>query len=103
MRRDAFHAIADPTRRDILYLLKNKELNINTVAENFPISRPAISKQMKILEECGLVIIHQRGRERYCEAKMDKLTEVSAWIEKYKDFWNNKLDALEKFLDSSED
>ena len=103
MRRDAFHAIADPTRRDILYLLKNKELNINTVAENFPISRPAISKQMKILEECGLVIIHQRGRERYCEAKMDKLTEVSTWIEKYKDFWNNKLDALEKFLDSSED
>lgn len=103
MRRDAFHAIADPTRRDILYLLKNKELNINTVAENFPISRPAISKQMKILEECGLVIIHQRGRERYCEARMDKLTEVSAWIEKYKDFWNNKLDALEKFLDSSED
>ena len=103
MRRDAFHAIADPTRRDILYLLKNKELNINTVAENFPISRPAISKQMKILEECGLVIIHQRGRERYCEARMDKLTEVSTWIEKYKDFWNNKLDALEKFLDSSED
>jgi DNA-binding transcriptional ArsR family regulator len=103
MRRDAFHAIADPTRRDILFLLKNRELNINAVAEKFEISRPAISKQMKILEECGLVIIHQRGRERYCEARMEKLTEVSNWIEKYKDFWNNKLDALENFLNSQND
>jgi DNA-binding transcriptional ArsR family regulator len=103
MRRDAFHAIADPTRRDILFLLKNRELNINAVAEKFEISRPAISKQMKILEECGLVIIHQRGRERYCEARMEKLTEVSTWIEKYKDFWNNKLDALEDFLNSQND
>lgn len=103
MRRDAFQAIADPTRREILFLLKNNTLNINSVADKFNISRPAISKHMKILTECGLVIVHQQGRERFCEANPEKLKEVSNWIEKYTNFWNSKLDALEKYLDSRED
>ncbi len=103
MRRDAFQAIADPTRREILFLLKNNTLNINSVADKFNISRPAISKHMKILTECGLVIVHQQGRERFCEANPEKLKEVSNWIDKYTNFWNSKLDALEKYLDSRED
>lgn len=103
MRRDAFQAIADPTRREILFLLKNNTLNINSVADKFNISRPAISKHMKILTQCGLVIVHQQGRERFCEANPDKLKEVSNWIDKYTHFWNNKLDALEKYLDNRED
>jgi len=98
MRRDVFQAIADPTRREIINLIAHKNLNLNSVAENFDISRPAISKHIKILTECGLIEIHQQGRERYCEAKLAKLNEISDWVEQYKEFWNNKLDALEKYL-----
>ncbi len=99
MRRDVFQAISDPTRREIIGLLSKQSLNLNSVADNFDVSRPAISKHIKILTECGLVIITQKGRERYCEAKLDKLNEVSVWVEKYKEFWNQKLDALENYLE----
>ena len=98
MRRDAFQAIADPTRRKILNLLAHESLNLNSVAEKFHSSRPAISKHIKILTECGLIIIKQQGRERYCEAKLQKLNEVSEWVEQYKVFWTKKLDALDNFL-----
>ncbi|MGN6295037.1 MAG: ArsR/SmtB family transcription factor [Chitinophagaceae bacterium] len=98
MRRDVFQAIADPTRREIIGLLAKQPLNLNAVAENFEISRPAISKHIKILTECGLILVRQKGRERYCEAKFDKLNEVSDWVEQYRVFWTGKLDALDKFL-----
>lgn len=98
MRRDVFKAIADPTRREIIKLISAHSLNLNAVAENFDISRPAISKHIKILTECGLIIIKQQGRERYCEAKLDGLNEVSDWVEQYKIFWTGKLDALGEFL-----
>ncbi|GAB3525511.1 ArsR/SmtB family transcription factor [Emticicia fontis] len=98
MRRDVFQAIADPTRRNIIGLIANQTMNLNAVAEQFDISRPAISKHIKILTECGLIVIRKEGRERYCEAKLDKLNEVSAWADQYRKFWNNKLDALDDFL-----
>lgn len=98
MRRDVFQAIADPTRREIISLLSQQPLNLNAVAENFDISRPAISKHIKILTECGLIVIKQQGRERVCEAHLKKLSEVSEWIEQYRTFWTKKLDALENFL-----
>ena len=102
MRRDVFQAIADPTRREIINMIARQSLNLNAVAENFDISRPAISKHIKILTECGLVIIKQQGRERYCEAQLHKLNEVSQWVEKYRIFWTRKLDALEHFLKTEE-
>lgn len=98
MRRDVFQAIADPTRREIINMLAHKSLNLNAVAENFNVSRPAISKHIKILTECGLVEINQFGRERFCEVKLERLSEVSNWIEQYRQFWNTKLDALENYL-----
>lgn len=98
MRRDVFQAIADPTRREIINLLVHQTLNLNAVSENFGISRPAISKHMKILTECGLVEIRQKGRERYCEANLEKLRAVSEWVESVRAFWQNKLDALEIHL-----
>ena len=79
-------------------LLALQTLTLTSVAENFDISRPAISKHVKVLEECGLVVIKQQGRERYCEAKLDSLSEVSSWIEQYRKFWDAKLDALELYL-----
>jgi DNA-binding transcriptional ArsR family regulator len=100
MRRDVFQAIADPTRRDIIGLIAQQSLNLNAVADNFDISRPAISKHIKILKECGLLTIKQKGRDRYCEANFKKLNEVSDLVEQYRIFWTNKLDALGTFLDN---
>ncbi len=98
MRRDVFQAIADPTRREIINLIAPQSLNLNSVAENFNISRPAISRHIKILTECGLIVVKQQGRERYCEAKLQKLGQVSEWIEQYRVFWTKRLDALENFI-----
>lgn len=102
MRRDVFQAIADPNRRAIINLLASERLTINQIADNFDVSRPAISKHIKILTECGLVVIKPQGRERYCEARLRNLRQVSEWIEQYKKFWNSKLDALEDFLEKTE-
>ena len=99
MRRDVFQAIADPTRREIISMIAHETLNLNAVAEKFHISRPAISKHIKILTECGLIVINQKGRERLCQANLKKLNEVSAWVDQYQEFWNKKLDALENYLD----
>jgi DNA-binding transcriptional ArsR family regulator len=99
MRRDVFQAIADPKRRAILGLLAAQALTLNALADNFSISRPAVSKHVKVLTECGLIEIKQQGRERYCEAKLDKLSEVNDWIAQYKKFWESKLDALELYLE----
>ena len=98
MRRDVFQAIADPTRRAILNSIVHESLNLNSVAEKFHQSRPAISKHVKILSECGLLIITQKGRERYCEAKLEKLNEVSKWIEQYRKFWETRFNQLDKVL-----
>ena len=98
-RRDVFQAIADPTRREIIGLLSKERMNLNAVAGKFDISRPAISKHIRILSECGLVTVRQEGRERYCEVRLQKLREVAVWTERYSRFWNNRLDALEKFLE----
>ncbi|NJD22338.1 MAG: helix-turn-helix transcriptional regulator [Melioribacter sp.] len=98
MRRDVFQAIADPNRRAILALLATQLLTLNGIAEKFDISRPAVSKHIKILEQCGLIDIKQQGRERYCEVRMEKLNEVSDWVEKYRKIWEEKLDALENYL-----
>lgn len=102
MRRDVFQAIADPTRREIINLIAHKPLNLNAIAGNFDISRPAISKHIKILTECGLIIIKQYGRERYCEMQLENLNPVSEWIEQYRTFWTSKLDALEQHLSHQE-
>ncbi|MDB5151336.1 MAG: winged helix-turn-helix transcriptional regulator [Mucilaginibacter sp.] len=98
MRRDVFQAIADPTRREILGMIAHKSLNINSVTENFDISRAAIYKHMKILTECGLLEIKQQGRERYCEGRLEKLNEISDWVAQYREFWETRLDSLESYL-----
>jgi DNA-binding transcriptional ArsR family regulator len=98
MRRDVFQAIADPTRREIIGLLAKKSLNLNSIAENFSISRPAISTHRKMLTECGIVVIRKQGRERYCDVKLERLNEVSTWVEQYRKIWEKRLDTLELYL-----
>ena len=99
MRRDVFQAIADPTRREILNLLAHQSLNVNTVSEHFNVSRTAIYKHLKLLEECGMLSIQQKGRERFCESKLEKLEEVSDWVGQYREMWTARLDSLETYLD----
>lgn len=99
MRRDVFQAIADPTRREIIQLLARQSLNVNAVADNFDISRPAISRHVRILTECGLLVIRKEGRERFCQADLKKLKQVSDWTDKYREFWAKKLDDLDEFLE----
>ena len=98
MKRDVFQGIADPTRRAILHMISLHPLNVNSVSEKFDVSRTAVYKHIKILTECGLVVINQKGRERFCEAKLQKLNEVSDWVEQYRDIWNKRLDSLETYL-----
>jgi len=97
-RRDVFQAIADPTRREIIAVIAKKSQNLNSIAEQFDMSRQAISIHIKILSECGLVVLKQHGRERYCEARLNKLKEVSNWVEQYHQFWNAKFDSLDNYI-----
>src|SRR4051812_29497680 len=98
-RRDVFQAIADPTRRQIINMVAEKPLNVNTIAESFDVSRQAISLHIKILIECELLKIKKLGRERYCEAQLDKLNQVAVWVEQYRGHYERKLDNLETYLD----
>ena len=99
MRRDVFQAIADPNRRAILALLSQQRLTLNGVAENFRISRPAVSRHIKILKECGLVAVIPQGRERFVEARFDKLNEVTEWVEQYRQIWEEKFNRLDVLLE----
>lgn len=97
-RRDVFQAISDPTRREIIDLVAHRSLNLNSIAENFDTSRQAISLHIRILTECGLLVIKKQGRERYCEAQFQKLNEVSEWVEKYRVLWDKRLDKIDGLL-----
>ena len=98
MRRDVFQALADPNRRAMLNLMAGQRLTLNGVAANFRISRPAVSRHIKILRECGLVVVVKQGRERYCETRPEKLDEVSDWIAQHRQLWDQRLDRLDEYL-----
>jgi DNA-binding transcriptional ArsR family regulator len=97
-RRDVFQAIADPTRRAIIHVIAKQSLNLNAVAEHFDISRPAISKHIKILTECGLITIKQEGRDRYCSIQPKKLAEVADWIEPFRAMWEERFNKVDEIL-----
>ena len=99
MRRDVFQAIADPVRREIIEILAEETLTVNTVAERFDISRPAISKHLKILKECGIIEIKKEGRERFCQIQPRNLFPAFMWLEQYQKLWEDRLDSFEKYLD----
>jgi DNA-binding transcriptional ArsR family regulator len=98
-RRDVFQAIADPTRRQIINLIAQQSMNLNAIADNFEITRPAISNHIRILHECGIISISQVGRERYCKIQPENLKEVSDWIGQFRQLWEMKLDSFEEYLD----
>src|SRR5580658_1901704 len=95
---DAFQVIGDPSRRKILMLLSDDNLTINNLADNFDMSRPAVSKHIKILYNAGFISIKDIGRERYCTLKKDGFEELQAWIAHFDKFWVSKLKKLESLL-----
>lgn len=95
---DAFQVIADPSRRQILQLLSEDSLTINALAQNFDMSRPAVSKHIKILSNAGFISIQDIGRERYCILKQDGFNELQEWIDYFDKFWASKLRKLEMLL-----
>lgn len=97
-RRDVFQAIADPIRREIIDLLAHEPMNLNTIAEHFDITRPAISNHIRILNECGMIEIEQVGRERFCKIRPDRLRQVHDWIGKYEELWIHRIESFEKYL-----
>ena len=101
---DVFKALADPTRREILLMLAQKEASINTIAEKFSMSRPAVSKHIKILEEGGLLHIQpgaEDGRQRYCHAQLTALKEMEDYLQRLETFWASRLDRLGSFLEKN--
>jgi len=99
-RRDVFQAIADPTRRQIINLIASQSMNLNAIADNFDVTRPAISNHIKILSECGIIVIEQIGRERYCKIQPNNLRVIADWVEPYRELWEQKLDSFEQYLNT---
>jgi DNA-binding transcriptional ArsR family regulator len=98
MRRDVFQAIADPTRRDIISLVARNSMTQNDVVASFDVSRQAISKHIKILMECGILMIDQQGRERYYSLQPKKLAQVADWVEPFRSMWEDKYNRLDDIL-----
>lgn len=99
--QDIFLAIADPSRRQILHLLSTDKMSINTLAENFDMSRPAVSKHIKMLEHCGFVMIQDIGRERYCTLNKQGFDELHDWLNYYDNFWKTSVSKLQQLLDAN--
>jgi DNA-binding transcriptional ArsR family regulator len=97
---DAFQVIGDPSRRKMLMLLSEDSLTINSLADNFDMSRPAVSKHIKILHNAGFISIRDIGRERYCTLKKDGFEELQDWISHFDKFWTSKLKKLESLLNN---
>jgi len=97
---DTFQVTGDPSRRKMLFLLPEDGLTINSLANNFDMSRPAVSKHIKILETAGFISIQDRGRERYCSLKKDDFEELQAWLSYLDEFWASKLKKLESLLNN---
>jgi DNA-binding transcriptional ArsR family regulator len=95
---DAFQVIADPSRRQMLMMLSKDSMTINSLAKNFDVSRPAISKHVKILYNAGFISITGIGRERYCVLKQEGFNELQGFIDYFDKFWLKKLQRLQTIL-----
>ncbi|HEY4195090.1 MAG TPA: metalloregulator ArsR/SmtB family transcription factor [Mucilaginibacter sp.] len=97
---DTFQVIGDPSRRKMLMLLSTDSLTISSLADHFDMSRPAVSKHVKILDNAGFISIQDIGRERYCTLKKDGFEELQSWLSYFDEFWASKLKKLETLLNN---
>lgn len=100
-REVVFRAIADPTRRKILGLLRDGRHTVGELALNFRTSRPAISKHLRLLRSAGLVVTHRQGATRICELNAKPLLAVNDWLRDYEAFWGASLRELRRYVEKS--
>ena len=98
MRRDIFQAIADPTRRAILVLIAVQAMTPNAIAEHFDSTRQAVSKHLKVLQECELIKPAQQGREIYYQLEIEKMKEIDKWLEQFRKIWETRFNQLDTLL-----
>jgi DNA-binding transcriptional ArsR family regulator len=98
MRRDIFQAIADPTRRAIITLIALQAMTPNALAEHFDTTRQAVSKHLRILTACELVIREHKGREIYYQLEIDKMKEIDKWLEQFRIIWETRFNQLDDLL-----
>jgi DNA-binding transcriptional ArsR family regulator len=96
-----FKAIADPTRREILRLLRRGGRPVGDIAQNFRVSRPAISKHLRLLRSAGLIVTHKKGTARICTLNARPLRTVNNWLRDYEAFWSENLRSLKKFVEEN--
>lgn len=101
-KHDVFQAIADPTRRELLKLLSKEELSVTVISGHFPMSRTAVSKHLRVLAEAGLVKEQKVGRETRYKLNPEPLYELKDWLQFFELFWENKLGALKRLVESDE-
>lgn len=98
-KHNVFQAIADPTRRKLLRLLSGEEMSVGAISRHFPMSRTAVSKHLRILADAGLVIERKVGRETRYRMEAEPLLELRKWLSFYERFWDNKLAALQRYVE----
>ncbi|QRG69130.1 ArsR/SmtB family transcription factor [Brevibacillus choshinensis] len=102
-KHDVFQAIADPTRRQLLHLLAQQEMSVTVISGHFPMSRTAVSKHLRVLSEAGLVREQKVGRETRYRMQPEPLIELKDWLSHYERFWENKMQALRRFVEEDPD
>ena len=99
-QRDAvFRAIADPTRREILSILRGRQQTVGEIAGNFRMSRPAVSKHLRLLRSAGLVVTRQEGTSRHCGLNAKPLRAINDWLQDYERFWSESLQSLKSYME----
>jgi DNA-binding transcriptional ArsR family regulator len=102
-QRDAvFRAIADPTRREILRLLRGRRQTVGEIAGNFRVSRPAISKHLRLLRSAGLVVTRQEGTARLCGLNAKPLRTINDWLRDYETFWSETRQSLKSYVEENQ-
>lgn len=101
-RHDVYQAIADPTRRKLLQLLSDQEMPVTVISGHFTMSRTAVSKHLRVLADAGLVKDRKVGRETRYRLDPEPLLELKKWLSYYERFWENKLSALKRYVESDD-
>ncbi len=97
-----FDALAEPARRQILELLRQRERPVGELVERLKLSQPGVSKHLRVLREAGLVRVRPEGQRRWYGLRAEPFAELDAWLAPYREFWVGRLDALERHLDKGE-
>lgn len=100
---DVFQAVSDPTRRSMLRLLSEKDMSIAEIVENFPISRTAVNKHLRILSLADLVQSQRKGRETRYHLQPEPLIEIQDWVSFFEQYWDERLSALKEYVEEDND